>query len=1419
MILPIEPQQHQINQPPAIHSRRAIMRQKLILAIATSLSLAVHDTAGQILVSDDCNVTGSGTGFALGSGVNSGINPPTTRLTGPAASNLRYLQTATTKAATAYSITGNRIQVAAAANPGRFTLSANGTAPFDFASVLGTAGAVPGNPAVYLISVKMGNSAGGTQRCSFALGTTEGNTSTWDFGLQLYRATAGDNFYTVQKRIIASSSGLGAELNSPITTTAPGTFGTEIPVALRVTDAGAENAAFNSRVEVSLDGGSTWIYDTATDTDLVNGWRLDGTGRFIVWDQAGQAAASYDDFSVNLITAPPPPPTRVWTGAGGDDNWSTGANWGGTAPVSTEPLRFGLAARQANFNDIAVLTTPTLTFTNGGFTLDGNTLSVLTAVSNLVGNNTITLPLDWPTTSQKFWHVAVGSELRLGGFSAINTLGEIAISGGGTLRITGGLDINQNPPFLLNDGQLVLDGGIFTSIGGYRIGSSSAATAPVQTVISNGGSLTLEVPGANLRVGDANNVLSRLIIDNGSLTLFGGMLGIPYAAGGTGEVFQVGGLVKDCYVAFSDNGAGTGRYSITNGTLEVLQIREDTAGGSSHIQFHNAILRPALGANAANFFAGIDTAEILSGGLTLDATADVTIAQPLAGSGGLTKVNFATATLTGANNYSGNTVVQEGKLVLPTTQTNGGAIQVAASAELGVTRAVANSSLTANSLSFSASTLSINLGTLGNPVAPVIQVAALSASGGASSVTINVTGGLGLSMGQFVLVDYSGAIGGGFGSFVLGTLPNGVTATLVDNVANSSIDLNITAAPGLRWTGANGSSWDFGTVNWFDEGASANGVYSDGQPTWFLDGAATGLVDLTSTFTPASLTVSNATLPYVFGGPGTLNVATLVKNGASSLTRVDGGGDVIGEIELRAGTYISSNTFDASLTAALTDPSGATGAFAKSGNGTLTLAVNNNTFDGNITIQQGTLRTDLNSSLGSTNGGTAIASGATLDLNDSIFPHEPVTVSGGGVGGQGAIIDSSTATGVQHNLTDVTMLGDTTFGSPNGGRWDIRVRAGTGPGPGLRGNGFNLTKVGSGLVSISCQRVFGAATPYWELNLGDILVTQGTLAFAESMNLGNPGAALTVSPGAELQFFDMGLTNPVLRTISLSDAQLNCNGGTDGTNVLAGAMQLTGANTINLNLALTIINGNIGGSGGLTVVLSGSPATGTLWLNGANNFAGDTTVNSGTVGGTGSLTGNLIFNGGTFSPGTSLGTFTVQGNLTLAAGATTSLEIDRSQSPNSDRATVNGSISFGGTLTVALPAGAAAPQAGDVYQLFSQGGSGGFTTVNLPDLSALPGGLTWNTNDLLTLGRISVVGTAVSPNIDAAYVSGNNLILTGTGGVAGGTYAVVTATDVTTPVNLWTTNLTGTFSGGGGFSNAIPVNVSEPQRFFRLKQP
>ncbi|MDB6056460.1 MAG: phosphohydrolase [Verrucomicrobiales bacterium] len=262
--------------------------------------LLVRTVCGQVIVSDSYNVTASGTGFSLNTGVNTGINPPTTRLTGTAAANLRYMQTST-KTNSFFTIAGQKLQVAYTDNPGRVVLSADGTTPFNFASALGTTAATSTNPVVYDLAVRMANNTPNTFRCSFALGTAEGDATTWDFGVQLFRTSVNDSFYTVQKRVDSKASGLAADINTFITNTIPGTYGTEVSILMRVTDAGSETT-YNSRVQVSLDGGFTWIYDTDSDSDLPNGWRLNGTGRYVMFDIAPLSGpVTFDDFSLRLV--------------------------------------------------------------------------------------------------------------------------------------------------------------------------------------------------------------------------------------------------------------------------------------------------------------------------------------------------------------------------------------------------------------------------------------------------------------------------------------------------------------------------------------------------------------------------------------------------------------------------------------------------------------------------------------------------------------------------------------------------------------------------------------------------------------------------------------------------------------------------------------------------------------------------------------------------------------------------------------------------------------------------------------------------------------------------------------------------------------------------------------------------------------
>ncbi|MDR2849989.1 MAG: hypothetical protein LBW77_05550 [Verrucomicrobiota bacterium] len=294
-----------------------------LIALAAALPAAAAQSV--TLVADNYNVTENGRGFALGEGINTGINPPASnRLTGTVAAPLRYIYTqphdGTDRDSMKYGIGNNRLRVIDGGKSGRFALSADGYTPFNFAPSLGSPDATPANPVVYDVKITIRNDASGTQRASFGISTADGDVTTWSFGVQLVHATTNDTFYAVYRRIDSSSAGV-TDINAKALNTAPNTYKTPNAILLRVTDAGAESgAAYHSRVQLSLDNGTTWAYDTATDAALPNGFRFGGAGRVFVWDQAANDEyVYYDNFSVArqvTVSAAPVSPADGTLGVG-----------------------------------------------------------------------------------------------------------------------------------------------------------------------------------------------------------------------------------------------------------------------------------------------------------------------------------------------------------------------------------------------------------------------------------------------------------------------------------------------------------------------------------------------------------------------------------------------------------------------------------------------------------------------------------------------------------------------------------------------------------------------------------------------------------------------------------------------------------------------------------------------------------------------------------------------------------------------------------------------------------------------------------------------------------------------------------------------------------------------------------------------
>jgi len=152
-------------------------------------------------------------------------------------------------------------------------------------------------------------------------------------------------------------------------------------------------------------------------------------------------------------------------------------------------------------------------------------------------------------------------------------------------------------------------------------------------------------------------------------------------------------------------------------------------------------------------------------------------------------------------------------------------------------------------------------------------------------------------------------------------------------------------------------------------------------------------------------------------------------------------------------------------------------------------------------------------------------------------------------------------------------------------------------------------------------------------------------------------------------------------------------------------------------------------------------SAGTLMVNGNHSSAtGNNTVNaSGTLAGNGTL-GGAVSVTGKLAPGNpaggTIGTIVCNANVTLNAGSTTLIEINKTANIE-DLVDGNATVTYGGTLQVTNLSGTLALN--DSFKIFDAiTYAGSFATLNLPALSA---GLAWNTSALTTSGTISVMAT------------------------------------------------------------------------------
>lgn len=548
-----------------------------------------------------------------------------------------------------------------------------------------------------------------------------------------------------------------------------------------------------------------------------------------------------------------------------------------------------------------------------------------------------------------------------------------------------------------------------------------------------------------------------------------------------------------------------------------------------------------------------------------------------------------------------------------------------------------------NALSLTNGTLPFELAgdtTPGAGINDLVSVAGNLSLGGVNEVKVIPVAPLN-NAAPYTLLRYGGTLSGTAANLDV-TSDSRYHFTVVDPAFTpGEVQVNVTGsgiAADLLWRGGaagNPNAWDTKlTANWL------NGITPDvfflGDSVRFDDTATTGQVTLVGTLQPAAITVNNAARAYAFGGAGRLLAGSLQKLGSGSLTlgndvgntfstlvTVDagtlalanagantfGGGLLIrggtvsianaaanafgAPIALDAGTLLLNHPFNATLSGVLSNSSpGVAGVLQKLGVSTLTLGAASPAFDGEILVSAGTLRASSAAALGTTTGGTTIASGATFDIAGVALnnPGDLFTIAGTGLNNTGAVINSGAE--VQSGLRAVALSANASV-AQWGNRWDIRGPGGSGSFNGLLDlNGFTLTKLGPGKMAIVDATVS---------NPGVIDIAAGTLGLTRSQISGD--GPIQVNHNV-LQFENNSISS-ISKPITVNGGAFLVTGNAfaldSGVNNLAGG--LTVETTVNLTM-----QGELTGPGPLTKI-----STNTLILAGYNSCTGPMVVNAGAL--------------------------------------------------------------------------------------------------------------------------------------------------------------------------------------------------------------
>jgi fibronectin-binding autotransporter adhesin len=530
----------------------------------------------------------------------------------------------------------------------------------------------------------------------------------------------------------------------------------------------------------------------------------------------------------------------------------------------------------------------------------GSGLTVNAGIVTLAGSNTYS----GDTT------IAVGT-LKVANSAAIPSG-----SGKGNVILAGTLDINGTNAFInnLQGGAGVVDNTSATSASTLTLGENNDAISLTGVTVQNSGGTNLslvKVGTGDLAMASANTFSGGLTVSNGTallgnnnaagsgtITLAGGTLqnsvnnltlanNIDVTAAsamtiGSGLNWQINGnLTGSGNITYSpanfaatlalagDNSGYSGTFTVNGanaafqwmtasaGSANAAWVLNNTWSGGTRMRFSGAwngtIELGSLSGNGiglVNNNAGTVTMSVgaLNTSTLFSGTMIVNAANIIA----LTKVGTGTLTLSGANSYTGLTTVSNGTLVITTAHLGNGDFAVNDNKALGVINNGGSQTALLNNLTLgdTAGPTKLFFTNVASTTIPVITAASAVTRNGTCNIAISNsvmnTGGV------YPLVKYGSLAGAG--SFVLSSVPSGVTATLTNDTSNLWIALAVSVGNGVNTSPTNITSVVNGTSLELSWPADHIGWRLQVQTNSLSTGLGTNWVDVPNTGTVSSYT-------------------------------------------------------------------------------------------------------------------------------------------------------------------------------------------------------------------------------------------------------------------------------------------------------------------------------------------------------------------------------------------------------------------------------------------------------------------------------------------------------------------------------------------------------------------------------------